>query len=52
MGYIGQNSITTIDQIKVALKQKFKKPKSYSQIVNELKDIKQGPSEFVWEVDQ
>ena len=52
MGYVGQHANATIDEIKVALKQQFKKPKSYSQVVNELKYIKQGPYEFVWEADQ
>ena len=42
----------TIEEIKNALEQQFKKPKSYSQIVNDLKDIKQGPFKFVWEADQ
>ena len=51
MGYIGQHVNTNVNEIKTALKQQFKKPKSYSQIVNELKDIKQGASESVWEVD-
>ena len=36
----------------MALKQQFKIPKSYSQIVNELKDIKQGAYESIWEADQ
>ena len=52
MRYIGQNVNTTIDEIKAALKQQFKKPKSYYQIVNNLKDIKQGPSESIWEANQ
>ena len=51
-GYIGQHENATIDEIKMALKHKFKKSKSYSQIVSELKDIKQGPSESVWEANQ
>ena len=52
MGYIGQHVNAAIEEIKNALKQQFKKPKSYSQIVVDLKDFKQGPSESVWEVDQ
>ena len=52
MGYIGEHVNATIDEIKTTLNQQFKKPKSYSQIVNKLKDIKQGPSESVWEADQ
>ena len=52
MGYIGQNANATIEEIKNALKQQFKKPKTYSQIMVDPKDFKQGPSESVWEVDQ
>ena len=52
MGYIEQHANSTIDEIKNALKQQFKKPKSYSQIVVDLKDFKQGPSESVWEAVQ
>ena len=52
MGYIGHHANSTIDEIKNALKQQFKKPKSYSQIVVDIKDFKQGPFESVWEVDQ
>ena len=42
MGYIDQHENETIEEINNALKQQFKKPKSYSQIVNDLKDFKQG----------
>ena len=52
MGYVGQHAIATIDEIKTTLKQLFKRPKSYSQIVNELKYIKQGSSESIWEANQ
>ena len=52
MGYINQHANATIEEIKNALKQQFKKPKSYSQIVNDLKDIKQGPSKSIWEANQ
>ena len=52
MGYIGQHANTTIEDIKNTLKQQFKKPMSYSQIVVDLKDFKQGPSESVLEDDQ
>ena len=52
MGYIGQNANATIDEIKAVLKHQFKKTKSYSQTVNELKDIKKWSNEPVWEVDQ
>ena len=52
MGYIGQHANATIEEIKNSLKQRFKNPKSYSQIAVDLKYFKQGPFEFVWEVDQ
>ena len=52
MGYIGQHANATIEEIKNSLKQRFKNPKSYSKIVVDLKDFKQGPSESVCEVDQ
>ena len=40
MGYISQNANETIEDIKNALEKKFKKPKSYSQIMDDLKDFK------------
>ena len=42
MGYIGLHVNATIEEIKNALKQHFKKPSSYSQIVVDLKDFKKG----------
>ena len=51
MGYIVQNVNATIEDIKNAMKHQFKKPKSYSQIMVDLKDFKKGPSESVWEAD-
>ena len=47
MGYLDQHANESIEDIKDALKQQFKKPKAYSQIVNDLKDFKKGPSESV-----
>ena len=52
MRYIAQKGNASIQDIKDALKQQFRKPKSYSQLVAEVKDFKQGASEWVWEVDQ
>lgn len=52
MGYIDQHANATSEEIKNVLKQQFKKPNSYSQIVNDSKDFKQGPYESVWEADQ
>ena len=52
MGYIAQHENATIEEIKNALKQQFNKPKSYSQIVNDLKDFKKGQSKSVWEANQ
>jgi hypothetical protein len=44
--------VRTLAQIKTALVQEFKKPKSESQCITELKEIKQKPTELVWEFDQ
>ena len=52
MGYISQNKDATIHNIKDALRQQFQNPKSYSQVVAELKYFKQGATEHVWEEDQ
>ena len=52
MQYISQNGGASIQDIKDALKHQFRKPKSYSQLVAEVKDFKQGASESVWEADQ
>lgn len=42
----------TIQEIKDELKKEFKKPKSESQCMTELKEIKQMPHETVWDFDQ
>lgn len=42
----------TLGQIKIALVKEFKKPKLESQCITELKEIKQKPTESVWEFDQ
>lgn len=42
----------TLGQIKTVLVKEFKKPKSESQCITELKEIKQKPTESVWEFDQ
>lgn len=42
----------TLGQIKTAMVKEFKKPKSESQCIIELKEIKQKPTEWVWEFDQ
>ena len=39
-------------EVKAALTTEFKKPKSESQCIIELKEIKQKPTEIVWEFDQ
>ena len=52
MWYVAQNGTTSIQEKKDALKKQFRKPKSYSQLVADLKDFKQGASELVGEVDQ
>ena len=48
MWYIVQNGGTSIEDIKYDLKQQFRKPKYYSQLVAEVKDFKKGASESVW----
>ena len=42
----------TLAQVRNALITKFKKPKSESQFISKLKEIKQKPIETVWEFDQ
>ena len=41
-----------IKEIKDELKKEFKKPKSESQCITELKEIKQLPHESVWNFDR
>ena len=42
----------TLVEIRVALSSKFKEPRSKSQCITELKEIKQKQTKFVWEFDQ
>ena len=42
----------TIQEIKDELKKEFKKPKSESQSITELKEIKKMPHESIWDFDQ
>ena len=42
----------TIHKIKDKLKKEFKKPKSKSQCITKLNEIKQMPHESVWDFDQ
>ena len=42
----------TLVQVRTAMIKEFKKPKSESQCITELKDIKQLPTESVWDFDQ
>jgi hypothetical protein len=44
--------VRTLLEVKVAMIAEFKKPKSESQCITELKEIKQKPNESVWEFDQ
>ena len=39
-------------QIKTTLVKEFKKPKLESQCITKLKEVKQKPTESVWEFDQ
>ena len=43
---------SSLDEIKAALIKEFKKPKSESQSITELKDIQQRHGESVWDFDQ
>ena len=52
MRHIAQNGSASIQDIKDALKQQFQKPKSYSQCMNEIKEIHQELNEFLSEEDQ
>ena len=42
----------TLAVVRTAMIKEFKKPKSESQCITELKDIKQLPTETVWDFDQ
>lgn len=44
--------VRTLAQVKVALTAEFKKPKSESQCITKLKEIKQKLTEIVWEFDK
>ena len=51
MKYI-DGQVRTLAQVKVALIAEFKNPKSESQCITELKEIKRKSTETVWEFDQ
>ena len=42
----------TLNEIQLRLIDEFKKPKSESQCIIEIKEIKQLPTEYVWDFDQ
>ena len=42
----------TLNEIHVGLIDGFRKPKSESQCINEIKEIKQLSTEYVWDFDQ
>ena len=46
------NQGASLDDKKKALTAEFKKPKSLSQCITELKEIKKLENESVWELDQ
>ena len=46
------NQHPTLDEIKAAIIKEFKKPKSESQSITELKEIQQRRGESVWDFDQ
>ena len=47
-----ENPAKTLADIRNGLIEEFKKPKSESQYITELKEIKQYPNESVWNFDQ
>ena len=47
-----KGQVRTLLEVKLAMITKFKKPKSESQCITELKEIKQKPTEYMWEFDQ
>ena len=42
----------TLNDIRVGLIEEFKNPNSESQCITKIKEIKQLPTEFVWDFDQ
>ena len=42
----------TLEEIRRAMISKFRKPQSESQCITNIKDIKQAPTEIVWDFDQ
>ena len=46
------NQHPTLDEIKAAIIKEFKKPKSESQSITELKEIQQRRGESVWDFNQ
>ena len=51
--YIKYNTVPRIlVQVKTTTIKEFKKPNSESQCITELKDIKQLPTELVWDFDK
>ena len=42
----------TLDEIQLTMICEFKKPKSESQCITKIKEIKQAPTESVWDFDQ
>ena len=46
------DKMRTLIEVTTTLSSEFKKPKSESQCITELKEIKPKPTESVWEFDQ
>ena len=42
----------TLEEIRTGLFEEFKKPKSESQYISELKEFRQFPNEMIWDFDQ
>ena len=50
--YVQSKPNASLDQIKDALKEQFKKPKSYARLVSEMNEVHQEVNEYVLEADQ
>ena len=46
------NPQNSLEKINIGMIEEFQKPKSESQYITELKEIKQFPYELVWDFDQ
>ena len=42
----------TLPEVRTSMIKEFKKPKSESQCITEIKDIKQSPTKSIWDFDK